>query len=134
MSAARVGEHSDVVWKFVKRSPSLASWSETGVGIRPPNELFAAKPSSSISTRRTLGEPFLGAIAGAHHAAEVEAFFVMVPPKVDSGAGITVLWLTSRVATSDAMSVFTMPFHSPAATANATATPRNTKSATTLRL
>src|SRR5215472_7686393 len=44
----------------------------------------------------------------------------MTPPKVGSAAGITLLWLTSRGVRSDAMSVFTIPFHSSAAKVMAT--------------
>src|SRR5450631_1212311 len=61
LSALRVGEHSAVVWKLLKRRPSCASWSMVGVRIGPPNVLGPPKPMSSISTITTLGAP-LGAL------------------------------------------------------------------------
>ena len=56
-SAARVGEHSAVVWKRVYFSPSAARRSNVGVSIGPPKALDAAKPTSSRSTMRTFGAP-----------------------------------------------------------------------------
>ena len=61
LSALRVGEHSAVVWKLLKRRPVWASWSIVGVRIGPPNVLGPPKPMSSISTITTLGAP-LGAL------------------------------------------------------------------------
>ena len=61
LSALRVGEHSAVVWKLLKRRPACASWSIVGVRIGPPNVLGPPKPMSSISTITTLGAP-LGAL------------------------------------------------------------------------
>src|SRR5262249_40111347 len=60
MRAARVGEHSAVVWKRLYFRPFLASLSRVGVGIGPPNVLDAPKPTSSVRIRSTLGAP-LGA-------------------------------------------------------------------------
>ena len=59
-SADRVGEHSAVVWKRLYLSPALASRSKFGVWHGPPNALDAPKPTSSMSTIRTLGAPFGG--------------------------------------------------------------------------
>ena len=56
-SAARVGEHSAVVWKRVYFSPSPASRSAVGVAHGPPKALDAPKPTSSISTTSTFGAP-----------------------------------------------------------------------------
>ena len=56
-SADRVGEHSAVVWKRLYFSPPAASRSKFGVRHGPPNALDAPKPTSSISTTRTLGAP-----------------------------------------------------------------------------
>ena len=61
LSALRVGEHSAVVWKLLKRRPDWASWSIVGVRMGPPNVLGPPKPTSSISTITTLGAP-LGAL------------------------------------------------------------------------
>ena len=56
-SAARVGEHSAVVWKRLYFSPPAASRSAFGVAHGPPNALDAPKPTSSIRTTRTFGAP-----------------------------------------------------------------------------
>ena len=61
LSALRVGEHSAVVWKLLKRRPDWASWSMVGVRMGPPKVLGPPKPMSSISTITTLGAP-LGAL------------------------------------------------------------------------
>ena len=61
LSALRVGEHSAVVWKLLKRRPDAASMSIVGVWIGPPNVLGPPKPTSSINTMTTLGAP-LGAL------------------------------------------------------------------------
>jgi hypothetical protein len=58
LSAIRVGEHSAVVWKLLKRKPPWASWSIVGVRIGPPNVLGPPKPMSSISTITTFGAPW----------------------------------------------------------------------------
>src|SRR5512133_619959 len=88
MSAARVGEHSEVEWKFVKRSPFLAMRSMLGVGMTPPKVLGAPKPWSSVMIRSTLGAPFGGTMRGAHHGFESAAFSLMVPPNFGGGEGI----------------------------------------------
>src|SRR5262245_10804713 len=56
-SAARVGEHSAVVWNWLYRSPLLATRSRFGVGIGPPKVLAAPKPVSSVMMSRTFGAP-----------------------------------------------------------------------------
>ena len=56
-NAARVGEHSAVVWNRLNFSPLPASRSAFGVSIGPPNALDAPNPVSSIRTTRTLGAP-----------------------------------------------------------------------------
>jgi hypothetical protein len=58
--AARVGEHSAVVWKRVYLSPLAASRSAFGVWHGPPNAFDAPKPASSISTIKTFGAPVGG--------------------------------------------------------------------------
>ncbi len=55
--AARVGEHSAVVWNLVYLSPSSASRSAVGVRHGPPNADAAPNPTSSIMMRRMLGAP-----------------------------------------------------------------------------
>jgi hypothetical protein len=55
--AARVGEHSAVVWNRVYLSPPAASRSAVGIRQGPPKALEAPKPTSSSSTTRTLGAP-----------------------------------------------------------------------------
>jgi hypothetical protein len=87
MSAARVGEHSEVEWKFVKRSPFLAMRSMLGVGMTPPKVLGAPKPWSSVMISSTLGAPFGGTTRGAHQAFDSEAFSLISPPKSGAGGG-----------------------------------------------
>ena len=55
--AWRVGAHSAVVWKRLKRSPPAASRSAVGVLHGPPNALEAPNPTSSTSTMSTFGAP-----------------------------------------------------------------------------
>src|SRR5262245_4300179 len=57
ISAARVGEHSAVVWYVLYRSPLSASRWKVGVWIGPPKVLVAPKPTSSVRINRTLGAP-----------------------------------------------------------------------------
>ena len=56
-SAARVGEHSAVVWKRLNFKPAAASRSAFGVAHGPPNALEEPNPASSISTTSTFGAP-----------------------------------------------------------------------------
>ena len=56
-SAARVGEHSAVVWKRLNFSPPAARRSAFGVAHGPPNALDEPKPASSIRTTSTFGAP-----------------------------------------------------------------------------
>ena len=87
MSAARVGEQSDVEWKLVYRRPLLAMRSNAGVGMTPPNVLGAPNPSSSVMISSTLGAPAGGTILGAHHGVDWGAVWSMTPPNLGSGAG-----------------------------------------------
>jgi len=56
-SAARVGEHSAVVWNRLNFNPPPARRSAFGVLIGPPNALDAPNPVSSMRTMRTFGAP-----------------------------------------------------------------------------
>ena len=56
-SAARVGEHSAVVWKRLNFSPPAARRSAFGVAHGPPNALDEPKPASSSRTISTFGAP-----------------------------------------------------------------------------
>src|SRR4029450_2660376 len=56
-NAARVGEHSAVVWNRLYFKPPVASRSAVGVLTGPPKALEAPNPQSSISTTSTLGAP-----------------------------------------------------------------------------
>src|SRR6201993_5229862 len=87
MSAARVGEHSEVEWKFVKRSPAFAMRSMAGVGMTPPKVLGAPKPWSSVMMSSTLGAPFGGTTRGGHQGVDSEAFSLIIPPKGGGGGG-----------------------------------------------
>src|SRR5262245_15906527 len=63
MSAARVGLHSAVVWKWLYLSPLSASFVNVGVWHGPPKVLVAPKPTSSRRTKRMFGAP-AGAFTG----------------------------------------------------------------------
>src|SRR5262245_12673450 len=88
-SAARVGEHSAVVWNWLYRSPLLATRSRFGVGIGPPKVLGAPKPVSSVMMRRTFGAP-LGAVTSLGKSGlDSLALRPMTPPNGASGTGRT---------------------------------------------
>src|SRR5918995_1916473 len=57
MSAARVGEHSAVVWNRVYFSPWPATRSAVGISHGPPEALPAPNPTSSNNTSNTFGAP-----------------------------------------------------------------------------
>jgi hypothetical protein len=88
-SAARVGEHSAVVWKRVYRKPFAASFSKFGVLHGPPNALDDPNPASSISTISTLGASFGGRSAriGGYFVAGSRASNVVTPTCCASGIG-----------------------------------------------
>src|SRR5499426_1376595 len=86
-SAARVGEHSAVVWNWLYRSPLLATRSRFGVGIGPPKVLAAPKPVSSVMISRTLGAP-LGAVTSLGKSGlDSLALRPMTPPNGASRTG-----------------------------------------------
>jgi hypothetical protein len=87
MIAARVGEQSDVEWKFVKRNPAFAIRSSVGVGITPPNVEGAPKPSSSVMMSNTLGAPFGGTTRGGYQGLESWVLSLMTPPNAGGGGG-----------------------------------------------
>ena len=87
MMAARVGEQSDVEWKFVYRSPLFAMRSMAGVGMTPPNVPGAPKPQSSVMMSSTLGAPLGGTTRGGHHGFDSVAFSAITPPNFGSGGG-----------------------------------------------
>jgi hypothetical protein len=73
-SAARVGEHSAVVWNRVYFKPSLARRSAVGVRHGPPKALDAPNPTSSSRTISTFGAPTggrSGVIAGKEASGSV---------------------------------------------------------------
>ena len=61
--AARVGEHSAVVWNRVYRRPFAARRSVFGVLTGPPNALVAPNPVSSVMITTTFGAPSGGRFA-----------------------------------------------------------------------
>src|SRR6187402_1257980 len=87
MSAARVGEQSEVEWKLVYRNPACATRSMVGVGITPPKVLGAPKPWSSVMMSSTLAAPFGGTTRGAHHGFDSEAFSLITPPNCGGRGG-----------------------------------------------
>src|SRR6478736_702155 len=66
----------------------LAIRSSVGVGMTPPKVLGAAKPTSSVRTRRILGAPFGGTTVGCQYGVELSASRLIVPPKSVGGGGI----------------------------------------------
>src|SRR5271170_4188761 len=87
MSAARVGEQSAVEWKAVYRRPAWAMRSSVGVGMTPPNVLGAAKPTSSVMMRRTLGAPLGGLTCGGHQGFDCARVGCTTPPNLAGGRG-----------------------------------------------
>src|SRR5262245_60311166 len=86
-SAARVGEHSAVVWKWLYFSPFLATRSKFGVGIGPPKVLVAPKPVSSVMMSKTFGAP-LGAVTPLGKSGfDSLALRPTTPPNGASGTG-----------------------------------------------
>src|SRR5262245_26801452 len=87
MRAARVGEHSAVVWKRLYLIPRLASLSNVGVGIGPPKVLAAPKPTSSVMMSKTFGAP-LGALTSLGKSGlDVRAMRSIWPLNGASGLG-----------------------------------------------
>src|SRR5262245_56501956 len=86
-SAARVGEHSAVVWNWLYRSPLLATRSRFGVGIGPPKVPVAPKPVSSVMMRRTFGAPLGAATSLGKAGLDSLALRPMTPPNGASGTG-----------------------------------------------
>src|SRR3990172_9764437 len=89
MSAARVGEHSAVVWNVLYRRPALASLSNVGVGIGPPNVDDAPQPTSSVMMSRTFGAPFGALMALGKSGVDSAAVRPILPLKGWSGLGRT---------------------------------------------
>jgi hypothetical protein len=88
-SAARVGEHSAVVWNCVYRSPFCASRSIVGVGTGPPNVDEAPKPTSSVKMSRTFGAPFGAATSFGKSFTDSLTVRPILPPNGCSGRGRT---------------------------------------------
>src|SRR5262245_2203467 len=88
MSAARVGEHSAVEWKFVYRSPFFAMRSSAGVGMTPPKVDGAPKPTSSVMMSSTFGAPFGGTTRGGQDGFDCIASRSIVPVNAVGGGGI----------------------------------------------
>src|SRR5262245_16152333 len=88
-SAARVGEHSAVVWKWLYLTPRLATRSKFGVGIGPPNVLHAPNPVSSLMMSRTFGAPLGAVTPRGKSGLDSLALRPMTPPNGSSGTGRT---------------------------------------------
>jgi hypothetical protein len=80
-SAARVGEHSGVTWKFVKRSPPAASSSMFGVTRSDPKQLKCEKPRSSMRITTMFGAFSLGCVGVGHHGTDSATVSPIVPSK-----------------------------------------------------
>src|SRR5262245_23016563 len=86
-SAARVGEHSAVVWKWLYFSPFLATRPKFGVGIGPPKVLVAPNPVSSVMMSRMFGAPLGAATPLGKADLDSLALRPMTPPNGGSGTG-----------------------------------------------
>ena len=86
--AARVGEHSAVVWKRVYFRPSAARRSNVGVWGAPPNALLEPKPASSMRMMSTFGAPSGGRIGSIGGKAVSGSFASYVVTPVWARAGI----------------------------------------------
>ena len=87
IKAARVGEHSDVEWNCVYRSPFFAIRSNAGVATDAAECARRAEPASSVMMSSTLGAPLGGTMRGGHHGVDSEAFSLITPPNFGSGGG-----------------------------------------------
>src|SRR5262249_46238238 len=87
--AARVGEHSAVVWNWLYLNPMFANRSRVGVGIGPPKVLAAPKPVSSVMMRRTFGAPFGAVTAFGKSGVDSLALRPMMPRNCGCGIGRT---------------------------------------------
>src|SRR5215471_14491407 len=88
-SAARVGEHSAVVWNSLYVKPLFARRSSVGVRIGPPKALAAPKPVSSVMMSRTLGAPFGAVTSLGKSGLDSVALRPITPPNGASGTGRT---------------------------------------------
>src|SRR5215471_6449640 len=86
-SAARVGEHSEVVLNWLYLRPLLATRSKLGVGIGPPKVLVAPKPVSSVMMSRTFGAPFGAVTSLGKSGLDSLALRPMTPPNGGSWTG-----------------------------------------------
>src|SRR4030095_2233502 len=89
--AARVGEHSAVVWNRLYFRPLAASRSAVGVRHGPPNALDAPKPTSSSRITSTFGGPAGGrsGVIGGNLVSGSLASYVVKPTGLRSGIGRT---------------------------------------------
>src|SRR4051794_2379775 len=85
--AARVGEHSAVVWNLLYFRPFLASFSSVGMWIGPPNALAWPKPMSSIRMMSTFGAPFGAFTSKRGGALALRASSVVIGERFGSGMG-----------------------------------------------
>ena len=100
--AARVGEHSAVVWKRVNLTPALATRSKFGVSHGPPKALEDPNPASSMRMIRTFGAPAggrTGSIGGKTVSGSF-ASYVVTPTYLRSGMGSTSRRMSSGMGSS----------------------------------
>src|SRR5262249_3371553 len=88
-SAARVGEHSAVVWNSLYVKPLFARRSSVGVGIGPPKVLAAPKPVSSVMMSKTLGAPFGAVTSFGKSGVDSLALRPITPLNCGCGTGST---------------------------------------------
>src|SRR5215471_13410765 len=88
-SAARVGEHSAVVWNSLYLKPLFAKRSRVGVAIDPPKVLAAPKPVSSVMMSKTFGAPCGAVTAFGKSGVESLALRPMTPLNCGCGIGST---------------------------------------------
>ena len=106
-SAARVGEHSAVVWKRLYFRPDAASRSAVGVAHGPPNALDAPNPTSSSRITNTFGAPAGGrsGVIGGNFVSGSFVVYVVRLTGFKSGIGST--WRGTSVIESTLFSQHT---------------------------
>ena len=100
-SAALVGEHSGVTWKFVNCTPSAARASMYGVSMSDPKQPSWANPVSSRRTTSTSGASAPGSGGGSNHGVDSASVRPIVPSNRSVRIGPPGRGLRARVATPE---------------------------------
>src|SRR5262245_57078076 len=101
----------------------FAMRSNAGVGITPPNVLGAAKPTSSVMIRSTLGAPFGGTIRAGQDGWDWAALGLMSPSNFCGGLGRYFPSIVVVASREPGTPVFCCAIAAPVAAVTATPTP-----------